>query len=118
MDSSNAKLVSYTVMDLSTEAELEFFISYWEKYASEYVSLLKTKGLIRWRLNRIWNKEGKFTLSQIYEYRDAEAFKECQAFMDEHFEKEEHRKFFSKINVILTTSRAITLLDSDELNLS
>ena len=60
-------------------------------------------------MNRVWNKQGSFTLSQVYEYKDEKAFKNCQIIVDEFYDK--YKKDFSLINAKIVSSRAITLLD-------
>ena len=40
------------------------------------ISYIKKKkhGLLRWRVNQVWNKGGGFALSSIFEYKDEKAF--------------------------------------------
>ena len=60
-------------------------------------------------MNRVWNKQGSFTISQVYEYKDENAFKNCQIVEDEFYET--YKKDFSLINAKIVSSRAITILD-------
>ena len=60
-------------------------------------------------MNEVWNKQCSFTISQVYEYKDDKAFKNCQIIVDEFYEK--YEKDFSLINAKIVSSRAITLLD-------
>ena len=52
-----AKLISYVKIDFSTEAELELYINMFEKEGEGFWLQLKEIGLLRWRINRVWNKE-------------------------------------------------------------
>ena len=53
---TDAKLISYTINDFSTEIEMESFLHLMEKHGDEFYKKLKKHGLIRWRVNQIWNK--------------------------------------------------------------
>ena len=63
-----AKLISYVKTNFSMEAELELYINMFEKEGEGFWFQLKEIGLLRWRINRVWNKKGGFELSQIFEY--------------------------------------------------
>ena len=65
-----AKLISYVKIDSSTEAELELYVNMFEKEVESFWLQLKEIGLLRWRINRVWNKRARFELSQIFEYKD------------------------------------------------
>ena len=60
-------------------------------------------------MNRGWNKQGGFTLSQVFKYKDEKSFKECQNIITEFNDK--YKKNFSLMNAKIMSSRAITLLD-------
>ena len=60
-------------------------------------------------MNRVWNKQGGFTLSQVFEYKDDKSFKKCQNIINEFNEK--LKKKFSLMNSKVLSSRAIRLLD-------
>ena len=66
---TDAKLISYTINDFSTEIEMESFLHLMEKHGDEFYKKLKKHGLVRWRVNQIWNKAGGFALSSIFEYK-------------------------------------------------
>ena len=74
--------IIYMNIDFSTEIEMESFLHLMEKHGDEFYKKLKKHGLIRWRINQIWNKAGGFALSSIFEYRDQNAFeKSMQKFI-------------------------------------
>ena len=68
-----AKLISYTLNSFSSEAEMDLFVNFFEKNGKEFFENLKRYGLIRWRLNQVYNKDGIFQLASIFEYRDEDA---------------------------------------------
>ena len=106
---TDAKLISYTINDFSTEIEMESFLNLMEKHGDEFYKKLKKHGLIRWRVNQIWNKAGGFALSSIFEYRDQKAFEKSIEEI-KNFQKE-HENYFNKVNMKRTSSRSINMLD-------
>ena len=106
---TDAKLISYTINDFSTEIEMESFLHLMEKHGDEFYKKLKKHGLIRWRINQIWNKAGGFALSSIFEYRDQKAFEKSIEEI-KNFQKE-HENYFNKVNMKRTSSRSINMLD-------
>ena len=51
----SAKLISHVLLDFSSEAEMELFINYVEKTGANFYENMKKIGLIRFRLNQVWN---------------------------------------------------------------
>ena len=70
----SAKLISHVLLDFSSEAEMELFINYVEKTGANFYENMKKIGLMRFRLNQVWNKEGGFALSSLFEYKDENAY--------------------------------------------
>ena len=62
----SAKLISHVLLDFSSEAEMELFINYVEKTGENFYENMKKIGLMRFRLNQVWNKEGGFALSSLF----------------------------------------------------
>ena len=87
------KLISYTIVDFPSETHMELGTRFFEEKASEFFNKAEKKGLLRWRMNRVWNKQGGFTLSQVYEYKDEKAFKNCQIIVNEFYDKYKNRFF-------------------------
>ena len=88
---------------------MELSTRFFEEKTSEFFNKTEKSVLLRWRMNRVSNKQGNFTLSQVYEYKNEKAFKNCQNIVDEFYEK--YKKDFSLISAKIVSSRAITLLD-------
>ncbi|GIS10544.1 MAG: hypothetical protein CM15mP114_13260 [Alphaproteobacteria bacterium] len=85
------------------------FYILWKNHGDEFYKKLKKHGLVRWRVNQIWNKAGGFALSSIFEYKDQKAFEKSIEEIKK-FQKE-HENYFSKINMKRTSSRSINMLD-------
>ena len=58
----SAKLISHVLLDFSSIAETDLFINYVEKTGANFYENMKKIGLMRYRLNQVWNKEGDFAL--------------------------------------------------------
>ena len=105
----SAKLISHVLLDFSSEAEMELFINYVEKTGTNFYEKMKKIGLVRFRLNQVWNKEGGFALSSLFEYKDENAYLKGQKVIEKHFRENEN--FFKKITVKRLTTRTFNLLD-------
>ena len=105
----SAKLISHVLIDFSSEAEMELFINYVEKTGSNFYESMKKIGLMRFRLNQVWNKEGGFALSTLFEYKDENAYVKGQKVIEKHFKENEN--FFKKITVKRLTIITFNLLD-------
>ena len=97
-----AKLISYVKIDFSTEAELELYVNMFEKEGESFWLQLKEIGLLRWRINRVWNKRGGFELSQIFEYKDENSFIKGQELLGEILENK-------RISLARSTSSGLPL---------
>jgi len=105
----SAKLISYAKVEFSTEAEMDLYINMFEKEGENFYKQLKQVGLLRWRFNRVWNKNGGFEISQIFEYKDEKAYTKGQELIAKLISG--NKSFFQKINLKRTASRSINLLD-------
>ena len=105
----SAKLMSYVKVDFSTEAEMDLYMNMFEKEGENFYKQLKQVGLLRWRFNRVWNKNGGFEVAQIFEYKDEKAYIKGQELIAKLMSGNE--SFFQKINLKRTASRSINLLD-------
>ena len=105
----SAKLISHVLIDFSSEAEMELFINYVEETGANFYENMKKIGLMRFRLNQVWNKEGGFALSTLFEYEDENAYVKGQKVIEKHFKENEN--FFKKITVKRLTTRTLNLLD-------
>ena len=105
----SAKLISFLKIDFSTESEMDSFIDIIEKNGENFYNQLKEVGLIRWRINRVWNKKGVFEISLIFEYKDETAYTKGQKLINKIMS--DNKSLFKKINLNRTPSRTINLLD-------
>ena len=105
----SAKLISFLKIDFSSESEMNSFIDIIEKIGENFYNQLKEVGLIRWRINRVWNKKNVFEISLLFEYRDETAYSKGQNVINKFMS--DNKSLFEKINLNRTPSRAINIFD-------
>ena len=105
----SAKLISFLKIDFSTESEMDSFIDIIEKNGENFYNQLKEVGLIRWRINRVWNKKNVFEISLLFEYKDETAYTKGQKVINKFMS--DYKSLFKKINLNRTPSRAINIFD-------
>tara|TARA_B100000427_G_C15120157_1_gene425483 strand:- start:151 stop:549 length:399 start_codon:yes stop_codon:yes gene_type:complete len=75
---SQAKLINFSTADFSSKAEMQMNFNNWTSNRKKHLPKLKSLGMLRFTVLRVWNKEGAFRLGYIFEYKDEEAYKKCQ----------------------------------------
>ena len=70
--------MSYNIFTFKTEAQMLLHIRLWEEKGKLLFKKLKEKGCTRYCYNQIWNKQGTFKTSTLFEYESPEAYKNCQ----------------------------------------
>ena len=74
----DSKLINYSTADYGSKADMDLSLYRWKEKRNTLMPLLKEKGLLRFSILRIWNKEGIFRLGYLFEYKDEAAYKSCQ----------------------------------------
>ena len=105
----DAKLISYTLNSFSSEAEMDLFVSFFEKNGKEFFENLKRYELIRWRLNQVWNKDGMFQLASLFEYKDEVAYTKGQELLGKMMA--DNQNFFHGMTIRRAATRAINIMD-------
>ena len=75
---TNVKLMNYTIADFLSKQDMELRLYKWEDEKKNFLPKLKENGMLRFSILRVWNKEGVFRLGYLFEYKDEEAYKDCQ----------------------------------------
>ena len=57
---------------------MEVRIYKWQEQRDKYLPKLKAKGMRRFTITRVWNKEGVFRIGYLFEYSDEKAYEDCQ----------------------------------------
>ena len=102
----DSKLISYITSDFQTKSDMKVGEIEWEKIMNEKFDKFKKAGAIRQAVTQVWNKEGTLRLGHLWEYKDEQAFVECQKiFKDSVLEFEKRTgitwKVFSNRGVVL-----------------
>ena len=105
----SAKLISFLKIDFSSESEMNSFIDIIEKIGENFYNQLKEVGLIRWRINRVWNKKNVFEISLLFEYKDENAYTKGQKVINKFMS--DNKSLVEKINLNRAPSRAINIFD-------
>lgn len=105
---SESTLMNFVTVDYPTEGDLELSRYRWEENREKYLPQLMAKGLNRFTVLRIWNKEGVFRLGFWYEYKDPDAFAACKEIWGEIESQSKKRapsKIFANRGVVLEDNR-------------
>ncbi len=105
----DACLMTFNTFTFKTEPEMLLHIRFWEDHGKEFFKKLNVNGCTRFCYNRVWNKEGTFKTSALFEYKNSDSFKKCQEIF--RSERNSMIKELGSINVIVEASRNIILED-------
>ena len=75
---STGVITSFTLIDFPSESEMTAFFVFIEKHTDALANELRANGMIKFYVTRVFNKEGKFTVGNWLEYKDADSYKACE----------------------------------------
>ena len=81
---SKAAIISFTLLDFPNESEMRGFLYLVEQRYEAHAAKLRAAGMTRFYVTRIFNKGDKFTIGNWLEYRDQDAFAECDVIWKEY----------------------------------
>ena len=81
------KFTSFTTADFMNDVDMDLFIDAVEKTAPLWVKEMKSRGLLKFSLNRVWNQGEVFRVVMTYEYKDRQSFEANRAYLDDTFGK-------------------------------
>ncbi|MGC6484187.1 MAG: DUF6974 family protein [Candidatus Puniceispirillales bacterium] len=83
---TNVSMINYSTRDFATKEQLELYLHRQEKaFTPEVIKLFTDAGMLRRVVTQIWNKEQSYRVGIIFEYRDQEAYTQCQKLLEEHY---------------------------------
>ena len=91
---SESKLMSYITSDFTSKSDMRVGAEEWQAIIQEMLPKFKKAGAIRQTVSQIWNKEGVFRLGTLQEYKDENAFIQCQKLF-----REAEMKFEKKVQI-------------------
>ena len=77
---TETKLISYIITDFISKSEMRMTEISWQEIINKYEEKFKKAGALRQTISRIWDKDNVYRLGHLWEYKDDNAFKECQKF--------------------------------------
>ncbi len=107
---SEPKFTSFTTADFMNDVDMDLFIDAVEKTAPVCVKEMKSRGLLKFSMNRVWNKGEVFRVVMTYEYNDRAPFEANIAYLEDTFGKNPD---FQKIvqTAKFTTSRCVVVME-------
>ncbi len=86
---AEAKFTSFTTCDFLNDVDLDIFIDAIEKSAPIWAKEMKSRGLLRWSLNRVWNQNDVYRLVMSDDYESKKAYLKNREYIEKAFEKNE-----------------------------
>ena len=74
----DSKLKNYSIAEYGSKADMDLSLYRSKEKRDTLMPMLKAKGLLRFSILRIWNKQGIFRLGYLFEYKDEVVYKSCQ----------------------------------------
>ena len=92
------------------DLDMDLFIDAVEKTAPLWAKEMKSRGLLKFSMNRVWNKGEVFRVVMTYEYKDRQSFEANRPYLDDTFGKNPD---FQKIvqTAKFTTSRCLVVME-------
>ena len=107
---SEPKFTSFTTADFLNDVDMDLFIDVVEKTAPVWAGEMKSRGLLKFSLNRVWNRGEVFRVVMTYEYKDKASFEANRAYLDNTFGKNpDFQKYVSTAK--FTTDRCLVVLE-------
>ena len=103
---SESKLINYTTADFATKGDMELRTYKWQEHKDKHLPKLQSKGMLRFSITRVWNKEGVFRIGYLFEYKNEKAYKDCQEIW-----KETESKMKAEQAVKVFANRGIVIVD-------
>ena len=69
------------------DIDMDLFIDAVEKTAPLWAREMKSRGLLKFSMNRVWNKGGVFRVVMTYKYKDRHSFEANRAYLNNTFGK-------------------------------
>ena len=79
-------MINYSTQDFATKEQLGLYLLRQEKaFSPQVIKLFTEAGMLRRAVTQIWNNEDAYRVGIVCDYRDQEAYKACQALLEEHY---------------------------------
>lgn len=104
-----SKLVNQTTLEFPSEVHMDGFIRMMEERGEELFDMMSAVGCVRMNVSRVWNRQDKFIIAQLFEYRDEKAFLDGQKVMNDFIAT--HRQESDKFMMKAVATRGVVLVD-------
>ena len=104
------KFTSFTTADFINDVDMELYIDAVERSAPVWAKEMKSRGLLKFSMNRVWNKGEVFRVVNTFEYKDRASFEKNISYLEDTFGKNPD---FQKLvtTAKFTTSRCLVVME-------
>lgn len=104
------KFTSFTTADFINDVDMELFIDAVERSAPVWAKEMKSRGLLKFSMNRVWNKGEVFRVVMTFEYKDRASFENNVSYLEDTFGKNPD---FQKLvtTAKFTSSRCLVVME-------
>ena len=75
---TKTKLISYIITDFLSKSDMKMTEIVWQDIVDKYSVRFKKSGALKQTISRIWDKDNIYRIGHLWEYKDEDAFKQCQ----------------------------------------
>ena len=111
MTDATPALSTFNIFTFRDEAHMKLWLNYWGNHAEEMFAELAPMGCLRYTINQVWNKEGLFKTSALFEYASPDAFKACQEVLTSWRERPDFQSEIMSLNAVVEATRNIIIQD-------
>ena len=92
------------------DVDMDLFIDAVEKTAPLWAKEMKSRGLLKFSMNRVWNKGEVFRVVMTYEYKDRASFEANITYLEQTFgQNPDFQKLVTAAK--FTTSRCLVVME-------
>ncbi|MDA9930393.1 hypothetical protein N9E91_04040 [Alphaproteobacteria bacterium] len=104
------KFTSFTTADFINDVDMELFMDAVEGTAPVWAKEMKSRGLLKFSMNRVWNKGEVFRVVMTFEYKDRASFEANISYLENTFGK---NPVFQKLTTTakFTSSRCLVVME-------
>ena len=103
------QVVSSLVVSYKGEIDLEYYLNFLDKNGQDFFDRLKAVGLISWRVSRVFNKVGAVKTSEVYIYKNQQAYLKGQKIIEKFLK--DYESFYKNLTAKVEATRGIVLFE-------
>jgi hypothetical protein len=108
---NDPKFTSFTTVDFLSDIDMDRWIEFVEATSPEWSKQMKSRGLIKWQMTRIWNKGEVYRLIVVFEYESKAAFEANQDYLNNVFANHPTNRELM-VTAKVSANRGIVIMDA------